>query len=200
MHRCGRQLNFRLNKWLDAFQLIGCLVGLLWCATLLNHLQGYAFNQFGIYPREVQALPGIFFWVLLHGDFTHLIMNTTPLFFLGFIVALRGPALFFKITVTVWLFAGLSVWLGGRPAFHIGASGLVFGYFGFLLAVAIYERSLIDLAVASVTVFYYGGMFFGLLPTVPFVSFESHIAGLVMGVVAARLFGKDWVRALNKPR
>lgn len=193
------QLKPRLNNWLDAVQLIAYLVGILWCVALLNHIQGYAFNQFGIYPRDMNALPGIFFWVLLHGDFTHLLMNTTPLFFLGFFVALRGPVLFFKITFTVWLLAGLCVWLGGRPAFHIGASGLVFGYFGFLLAVAIYERSLIDLAVASVTIFYYGGMFFGLLPTAPFVSWESHIAGMIMGVVAARIYGKDWVQAQKGP-
>ena len=188
-----------LDNWLGAFRLIACLIAILWCVALFNHIQGYGFNQFGIYPRAVDALPGIFFWVLLHGDFTHLILNTTPLFFMGFFVARRGPALFFKITFTVWILAGLCVWLTGRPAWHIGASGLVFGYFGFILAVAIYERSLVDLAVASLTIFYYGGMFFGLLPSAPFVSWESHVAGFLTGILAAKLYGKDWVRALSTP-
>ncbi len=184
-----------LRNWLDALQLISALIGVIWCVALLNHVQGYALNPFGILPRETAALPGVFFWVLLHGDFTHLIMNTAPLFFMGFFVALRGPMLFFKITMTIWIIAGLCVWLFARSAFHIGASGLVFGYFGFLLAIAVYERSLVDLAIASVTIFYYGGMFFGVLPIEAFVSWESHLFGLLTGVLAARFYSKDWVDA-----
>lgn len=136
---------------------------------------------------------GILAWVLLHGDFTHLALNTTPLLFLGFFVALRGPVMFLKITCLVWLLAGFAVWVAGRSAVHLGASGLIFGYFGFILAVAIYERSLFDLGVASLTIFYYGGLFFGILPIEPFVSWESHLFGLISGILAARLYGKDWV-------
>lgn len=183
-----------LENWLQALQLILSVVAILWAITLINHVMGYAFNQFGIYPRELLGLIGIFLWVLLHGDLTHLIVNTTPMLFLGFFVAVRGPRLFLKITFTVWILAGIGVWLFARPAVHLGASGLIFGYFGFLLAVAIYERSLVDLAVATVTIFYYGGLFFGLLPGPAFVSFEAHIFGLFAGILAARLYGKDWVR------
>ncbi len=171
---------------------------LLWAITLINHVTGYSFNQFGIYPREPWGLIGIGSWVLLHGDLTHLIVNTTPLLFLGFFVAVRGPRLFLKITATVWIVAGMAVWLLARPAVHLGASGLVFGYFGFLLAIAIYERSLLDLTVASVAMFYYGGLLFGILPGPAFVSFESHLFGLMAGVLAARLYGKDWVRQQNR--
>ena len=111
---------------------------------------------------------------------------------MGFFVALRGPVLSVKITLTIWVIAGLGVWIFGRPAIHIGARGLVFGYFGFILAVAICERSLFDLGVASLTMFYYGGMFFGILPVQAFVSWESHLFGSLSGVFAARVFGKGW--------
>ncbi|MBT4161538.1 MAG: rhomboid family intramembrane serine protease [Gammaproteobacteria bacterium] len=184
-----------LDNWLGALQLIITVTALIWCAALLNYLSGYTLSQFGIYPREVVGLVGILFWVLLHGDFTHIVLNTSPLLFMGFFVALRGPVLYFKITVLVWLVAGLAVWVFGRPAIHIGASGLVFGYFGFILAVAVYERSIFDLAVASVTIFYYGGLFFGIFPLEQFVSWESHLSGFLAGILAARLFGKDWVKA-----
>ena len=187
-----------LENWLSAGQLIVSFVCLIWGVALLNHVSGYSLSQFGIVPREFHGLAGIPFWVLLHGDFSHLALNTTPLLFLGFFVALRGPRLYFKITLMVWLIAGLGVWLLGRPAVHLGASGLIFGYFGFILAVAIYERSLSDLGVASITIFYYGGLFFGLLPVHSFVSWESHILGLLAGVLAARLFGKDWVSTRNR--
>lgn len=184
----------RLHSWVQALQLILLLVGILWCLALFNHLGGYHLNHFGIYPRRLDGLSGVLVWVLLHGDFTHLLVNSTPLVFLGFFVALRGPLLFFKITITVWLLAGFFVWLLAREAIHIGASGLVFGYFGFLLAVAVAERSLSDLAVASLIIFYYGGLFFGVLPTAEFVSWESHLFGLLTGFLAAKLFGKDWVQ------
>jgi membrane associated rhomboid family serine protease len=183
-----------LGNWLNALQIILCVVALLWGITLVNQALGYGLSLYGIKPREPEGLVGILFWVVLHGNMTHLLLNTTPLFFLGFFVALRGPLLFLKITALVWILAGLAVWLLGRPAIHLGASGLVFGYFGFLLAVAVYERSIFDLLVASIAIFYYGGMIFGVLPVGGFVSWESHLFGLCMGVLAARVYGKDWVQ------
>lgn len=133
-------------------------------------------------------------WVLLHGDTRHLLINTMPLLYMAFFVSLNGIWLFLKITITVTLFAGLCVWLVGRPAIHIGASGLIFGYFGFLLAIALYQRSIMDLAVASLTIFYYGGLFFGLVPSEPSVSYEAHFFGLCAGVLCARLFGREWIQ------
>lgn len=195
--RSGRLVSW-IQRWLDGFRLIAAVVGIIWCVGVLNHISQYSFSQFGILPRDSMGLFGILFWVVLHGDMTHLLVNTTPLFFLGYVVALRGPVLFFKITFTVWLLAGLAVWLVGRPAIHLGASGLVFGYFGFILAVALYEKSIGDLAIASVVLFYYGGMFFGLLPVEQFVSFESHIAGMAAGVLCAKFYGRDWVRSADR--
>ena len=100
--------------------------------------------------------------------------------------------LFFKITAIIWLGAGLAVWMLGRDAVHIGSSGLVFGYFGFLLAVAISERNVFDLGVASVVLFYYGGMFAGILPADALVSWEAHLAGFITGGLAARWLGPEW--------
>lgn len=183
-----------LSNWLEAIRLISSFTVIIWCIALLNHMTGYAFNHLGIFPRDPEGLVGILFWVLLHGDFMHALLNTTPLLFLGFFVALRGASLYFRITFLVWVVAGLLVWLFGRNAVHIGASGLIFGYFGFLLAVALNERNIFDLGVASLTLFYYGGMFFGLLPAHGLISWESHVAGLAAGILAARWFGKEWVK------
>ena len=187
-------MKYPLQNWQDAFCLIGSLVGLIWCIAVLNHFVAFTFNQYGILPRDSLGLIGIFFWVLLHGDFMHVMVNTAPLLFLGFFVGLRGAGLFFKVTSIIWFTAGLLVWLIGRDAIHIGASGLVFGYFGFLLAVAIYERNLFDLCVASLVLFYYGGMFFGVFPVEAPVSWEAHLAGLFTGVLTAKWLGREWVR------
>ena len=187
----GRLRHLRDN-WQDAVRIIAALVGLIWCIGVLNHLSGFLLNQFGILPRTFSGLPGVFTWVLLHGSYLHMLLNTMPLLFLGFFVGLRGPVLFFKITAIIWWGAGLAVWLLGRDAVHIGSSGLVFGYFGFLLAVAISERNVFDLGVASVVLFYYGGMFAGILPADALVSWEAHLAGFITGGLAARWLGPEW--------
>ncbi len=177
-----------MDNWLTALKTICALVFLVWVIEVVNNLFGHRFDIYGIYPREFDKLPGIFFWPFLHGGLKHLVMNTTPLLLMGFFVALRGPSMFIKTTLFITLVGGLGVWLFGRPAYHIGASGLVFGYFGYLVAMGIYERSLGSLAVASLTLFYYGGLIFGILPTDSFVSWEGHLFGLVAGILAARLF------------
>jgi membrane associated rhomboid family serine protease len=176
------------RDWLANVRLVVALLALLWAIEGLNTLTGHAFNVFGIYPRRLESLPGILLWPFLHGHLHHLLMNTMPFLILGSLVALRGPWVFVKTSVLILLLSGTCVWLFGRSAFHIGASGLVFGYFGFLVAVGLYERRIVSLAIASVTLFYYGGMIFGVLPVNSFVSWEGHLFGLVAGIVAARTF------------
>lgn len=174
--------------WFRALKIILAFVGLLWIVETVNTLLGHRLNVFGIYPREFETLPGIILWPLLHANFQHLIMNTTPLAILGFFVALRGWLVFIQASLLILLLGGLGVWLFGRPAFHIGASGLVFGFFGFLVAIGIYEKSLPALGIASFAIFYYGGLIYGVLPQGGFVSWEAHLFGLMAGVFAARVF------------
>ncbi|XOV89352.1 MAG: rhomboid family intramembrane serine protease [Pseudomonadota bacterium] len=176
------------EAWVQALRLVLVLLVLLWVVQAVNTGLGMRLNLLGIYPREVTSLGGILVWPLLHADFEHLIMNTAPLAILGFFVALRGVRVFLLASLLILVLAGLGVWLFGRPAFHIGASGLVFGYFGFLVAIGIYEKSIPSLAIASFAVFYYGGLIYGVLPQDSFVSFEAHLFGLCAGVLAARVF------------
>jgi len=176
------------TRWISAAETIGIFTLLIWLAHVLNTLTGHQLDAFGIYPRRIETLPGIVLWPFLHANFNHLILNTTPLLFMGYLVALRGRWLFVSTSLLIMVVGGLGVWLFGRPAFHIGASGLVFGYFGFLVAIGIYERSIPGLAIASLTLFYYGGIIFGVLPTNSFVSWEGHLFGLLAGIFAARIF------------
>jgi membrane associated rhomboid family serine protease len=164
------------------------LVAVIWVVEVINTLVGHRLNVFGIYPRRIDSLPGIILWPLLHGGYAHLIMNTTPLLVMGFFVALRGVRTFCLSSLLILVVAGLGVWLFGRSAYHIGASGLVFGYFGFLVALAWYERSLVTFLVACLVLFYYGGIIYGVLPRDEFVSWEGHLFGLIAGIIAASVF------------
>ena len=109
---------------------------------------------------------------------------------LGGLVILRGTRRFLGVSVFVILAGGLALWTFGRPAYHVGASGLIFGYFGYLAARGWYSRSAVELLIALVTVFLYGGMLWGVLPATPRVSWESHLFGLIAGAAAARAEGK----------
>lgn len=175
------------ENWARGLRIIFSFVALLWLVEAINTLSGHRLNVLGIYPREIATLPGILVWPFLHANFPHLIMNTTPLLVMGFFVGLRGAQVFLQTTLIILIVGGSGVWLFGRPAFHIGASGLVFGFFGFLVMIAVQEKSLASLAIASFTIFYYGGLIFGVLPVDSFVSWEAHFFGLCAGVVAARV-------------
>jgi membrane associated rhomboid family serine protease len=161
------------------------LMVLVWLVSIANLLSGGSFNQYGIYPGKVSGLRGIAFAPFLHGGLMHLLSNTLPMLFLGALVSLRGQTTFWTTTVFVAVVGGLGVWLLGRPAFHIGASGLVFGYFGYLVALGWFERKLGSIAVAVLTLVLYSGLVWGVLPLRAFVSWEGHLFGMLAGALVA---------------
>ena len=147
---------------------------------------------FGIRPRTIGGLFGIIFAPFLHAGFGHLLANTVPLVILGFFVILDRTRDFFVVTAIVALFSGAGVWLIGiGNSVHIGASGVVFGFLGFLLLRGFFERKLIWILVSVIIGFLFGGMIWGVLPTVPGVSWQSHLFGFIGGVFAARGFRKN---------
>lgn len=174
-----------------ALRCTSLLCFIIWFAAALNYVLAVELNHYGIYPRELSSLPGILWWPLLHGGFVHLAMNTTSLFVFGFLVGLRGPKVFISASLLIILLAGFGVWVFGRPAYHIGASGLVFGYFGFLVAAAAYEKKFSTILIAALVLFFYGGLLVGVLPSEDFVSFEGHLFGLMAGMLAASLFARS---------
>lgn len=169
----------------DRVMLVVGLVGAIWCVELLNILLGRALNVFGILPRVLHGLSGVLAAPFLHVGPGHALANTVPLLVLGWMVALRGSVRFLRVAALVTVLGGLAVWLLGRPGYHVGASGLVFGLFGYLLAGAWYERSLQACAAALLALALYGGLFWGLVPSRG-VSAEGHLFGLLAGVLVAR--------------
>ena len=184
--------------------LLLVLVAVIWLVFLVNVLLfGGDLNRYGLSPVALPyrflsefelsasyaaiSLRGILLAPLLHGSFSHLLSNTFPLLLLGGFVALRGTKTLVGVSLFVVVLGGLLVWLVGRPAVHIGASGLVFGYFGYLVAQGWYERSFVSIVVAVAVLLLYGSIIFGVLPQAGFISWEGHLFGLVAGVLAARM-------------
>ncbi len=164
------------------------LVALLWALQVINWMIGYGLNPaFGLIPRHLSGLDGIIAMPLLHGSFAHLMANTPPLLVMGgLLVATATRALLPVNAVVIGLGGGL-VWLFGSSAIHIGASGLVFGWFGFLVARGFVDRSPITLGAALVVGVLYGSILWGVLPGQPGVSWEAHLFGAIAGAAAAFL-------------
>ena len=163
-------------------------VALLWAVQVVNWIFGYGLNPaFGLIPRHVSGLDGVIAMPLLHGSFAHLMANTPPLLVMGgLLVATTTRALLAVNAVVIGLGGGL-VWLFGSSAIHIGASGLIFGWFGFLVVRGFVDRSLITLGAALVVGVLYGSILWGVLPGQPGVSWEAHLFSAIAGAAAAAL-------------
>ena len=162
-----------------------------WLVFLVNNLiwKGH-FDQYGIMPRQLSSLPGIIYAPFLHASYEHLAANTLPLLILGAIICGRSRGEFVVVTVLGILVTGGLTWLLARSACHIGASGLIFCYFGYLASLAYFNRTFGALCLSVVSILAYGGMIRGILPTSTPISWESHLAGLVAGTALAWLMAK----------
>lgn len=170
------------------------LVAAIWAVQIVNFVLGYRLNiWFGLEPRDFGGLIGIPLSPFLHAGFAHTIANTVPMLILGGMVAMITPRRFVSASVLIVLCSGLAVWLlaRGGPRVHVGASGLIFGYFGFLVALGVLERSLLAILGAVIAVVLYGGMIFGILPTNTRVSWEGHLFGFLAGIGTAWLLRKQ---------
>jgi membrane associated rhomboid family serine protease len=178
------------------FTPILVLVGLCWLMFFVNNLllRG-SLNQFGITPRHLTSLPAILWAPFLHGSFNHLLANTLPLLVLGGILCARSQSEFAMVAATGTLLGGGLTWLFARSASHIGASGLIFCFFGYLASLAYFRRTFGTLILSAICILFYGGMLRGIVPTSTPVSWEGHIAGLVAGVALAGINSKPGTEA-----
>jgi membrane associated rhomboid family serine protease len=169
-------------------ELHGILVflGAIWAVFLLDLLVPLDFNHLGLVPRTLRGLLGILTMPFLHANLNHLISNTIPLFVLRSLLA-GSKARSWKTVAEIILLSGVLLWIFGRPAVHVGASGLIFGLAAFLVVSGFLEKRLLSLAIAILIVFLYGGsLLSGILPRVgSTVSWDGHLMGAVAGGIVA---------------
>lgn len=165
---------------------LAVFIGALWVIQILNWITGYSLNTtFGLIPRYISGLDGILGMPLLHNSFEHLIANTPPLLLMGITLAVTATRSLVAVNVFIVLLGGVLVWLLGAEAIHIGASGLVFGWFGFLVTRGFIDRSFVTLASTALIGFVYASILWGVLPNQEGVSWEAHLFGAIAGVAAA---------------
>lgn len=165
-------------------------VAALWVLEAVDHATGHALDAYGIVARDPDGLGGIITAPFLHFGFDHVASNSVPLLIFGFVAALGGIRRFLAVCALIVVADGLGVWLlSPTDSITAGASGLVFGLFGYLVIRGFVERRLLGIAVGVTIAAIWGGtMLLGALPTDSAVSWQAHLVGLVAGVGAAFLF------------
>jgi membrane associated rhomboid family serine protease len=171
--------------------ILGGFVATFWMVEICDRVVfGGSLDRFGILPHSLVGLRGILFAPFLHGNFPHLIANTIPFFVLGWLVMLQETRDFFTVTAMTMLVGGLGTWLFGGSSVHIGASGLIYGYLGFLLLRGYFERNFASILLSVIVFSLYGGIVWGVLPSDPRISWQGHLFGFIGGILAARLIGR----------
>lgn len=203
--RCWMMLQTPESPWMtvlpedfrSGLALLVYLLVLMWVLWMMNALLfRQVFGHLSIRPRTLAGLPGIAVAPLLHGNFRHLAANSGPFAILGTIILLQGVEVLSIVTLGSWLISGLGIWLLGRShTRHLGASGVVFGYLGYLLFRGYFDRSIPAMAVSILVGILYSGALWGLLPLQRGKSWVGHGTGFLAGVLIARHLKiiQEWV-------
>jgi membrane associated rhomboid family serine protease len=171
--------------------ILVALIAIMWGIEILDvSVFHHGLGTLGILPRQPIGLRGILFAPFLHGSFAHLIANTVPFIVLGWLVMAQSIADFAIVSIICMVVGGLGTWAFAANGLHIGASGVIFGYLGFLLARAYFDRRLSSGAIGLFVGSTYGTVLWGIFPSTPGISWEGHLFGFLAGILAAKLVTK----------
>jgi membrane associated rhomboid family serine protease len=184
----------------EGLALLAGIVGLMWIVEVINTLDSNGLDSDGIYGRSIDHLWGIITTPFIHASFAHLIGNTIPFVFMGFFIALQGAKRLAQVTLIVIVVGGIGTWLVAPSNIPtIGASGVVFGYAGYLFARGFFDRSLSELAIGLLVGVVWGLALVSSLVPHAGISWQGHLFGLVGGVVAASVFRRERTKAPGQP-
>ncbi|GAB4314073.1 MAG: rhomboid family intramembrane serine protease [Bacteroidales bacterium] len=176
------------RQFIQSLQIPLLWLILMWVIFLGEQLTGISVSFLGIYPQKAEGLPGILFSPLIHGDWAHLTANSIPVIVLGPLLFYIYKGVAYRTFFLIWLLTGIAVWLGARPSYHIGASGVIYGLASFLFFSGLFRKDMRLLAITLFVTFLYGSMVWGVFPDFfpeKNISWESHFWGGVNGLILA---------------
>lgn len=179
-------------KFRYAVYMVISFVLILWVIKAIEIAADTSFSNLGVLPRTLKGTIGIFTGPLIHGDVLHLLSNTLPILFLGILLFYFYHKIAIEIFIWIYLVSGFWTWIMARDAYHIGASGIVYGLASFLFFSGIIRRSRQLMTVSAIIIFLYGGMVYGVIPEAVEVnvSWEAHLMGAIVGLLLAFYFRK----------
>lgn len=165
------------------------LLLVIWIVYVFDHIVGFQWASYGVLPRDSSGIKGILFMPLLHGSWGHLLSNTPPLFVLMAMLWFFYPRIAAPAFLMIYILAGLATWTFARAGvYHIGASGLIYGLVAFLFWNGLFRRNMKAIVISLIVLFYYGGMFVGILPGQQGISWDGHLLGALAGIFTAYVF------------
>lgn len=170
-----------------SFTIVAAFTIALWLIKIVEALIGTRLYQYGILPGQLSGLLGVFWAPLIHSSFSHLLANTAPLLILGTALLYGYPKSAKIVVPAIYIGTGLGVWLFARQTYHIGASGLAFGFMFFVFTIGAIRWDRRAIALSMVVFLLYGGMIWGIFPNKPGISYESHFFGAMIGIILAIL-------------
>ena len=181
-------MNKSKHKASDSLVYPFAFVALLWVIKFYEVFTHTDLSVYGILPRTSRGLIGIVVSPLIHGNFSHLISNSLPLLILGIIVFNFYRKIAFDVFFWIYFISGICVWIIGEEAYHIGASGIVYGFISFLIFSGIFRGELKSLLLAILVLVVYGGVIWGILPGQAGISWQSHLFGAIAGAMVAYVY------------
>jgi membrane associated rhomboid family serine protease len=190
----AQETDFEKELFFHAILKSIIIVSILWVVFLLNDIFGLHWNDFGLRPRKIEGLFGIFTMVFLHGDTAHLFSNSIPLLVLLFSIFYFFSKKSELILLMTWFMTGVLAWVIGTRGTHIGASGVVYALAFFLVTISVLKRETKLMAYSLIIIFLYGSIVWGFFPQLfpdKHISWEGHLAGAISGVVLAFFYKNE---------
>jgi membrane associated rhomboid family serine protease len=159
-------------------------IAIIWSIHFISFI--FPLQRYGLVPRDLQGLFGIITAPFLHGSFSHLTVNTISLLIFGIIFSILEKQRTFVILIQIAIIQGILTWLFAGDGNHIGASGIIFGLYGYLMLAGLFQKKIKNIVISIFILFSYGGMIFGILPGQPHISWESHLFGFIAGGIVAK--------------
>lgn len=182
----NNSLNVIITQTQSNASILAFVLILLWAIFFISR----AFPPIlllGIIPRQIRGLPGILFMPLLHANFNHLFFNSIPLVVLSNFILINGLTYYLGVTLMITILSGIGTWCFAKPGLHIGASGLITGYWGFLVSNIYQSGTVTTLILGLISVYYFAGIFLGIFPKEKGISWEAHLFGLLAGFATSYL-------------
>lgn len=179
------------GSYLSSIAIPVTIVIVMWVVFLINNEFNLHLNKYGLFPRKLEGLIGIITIPFLHGSLSHIINNSIPMLVLGWALYRFYPTLATKTLIWITITSGIWLWISARPNYHIGASGVVYGLASFLFLSGWLRREKRVAALSLLVAFLYGGLWWGVLPVDPTISWEGHFWGALAGFILAIVYRKQ---------
>ncbi len=186
-------MNAEKKRFLNSIIIPLSMLIILWLVKFVEYMLHTHFDYLGIFPLKIEGLPGILFSPFIHADIKHLYANSLPFFILSTALFYFYREIGIKIFIYIYLTTNTWVWVMARPAFHIGASGIIYGLAAFIFVSGIIRKHNRLMALSMFVIFIYGGLIWGIFPNnfQEEISWESHLMGLIAGIVYAIYFKNE---------